>query len=304
MVLPARTPSVGGAVGAPLARWSLALVLVWSATTRFTGDGAAVMGEALAQNRIFSGIAAGLDPGLLAWTIGLLQLGAGLLLATGKRPGRRLWAGALVSCVLAALSLTLFLTNPVWIESMGGFPFLGSGQGLLKSVAILGVSLYLLAEATPFDAPHRPRLRRAGLNTTLIGLILVLGWIGAMKFTAVEAQGIEPLLLSSPLLSWMLAVFSIQGASNFIGAAELVTVVLLSMWWLRPSLYPWGAALGLMTFVTSLSFLLTLPGWHDDIGFPALSAAGLFLIKDLVLLAGILILQLEMPRPDVVIEDA
>ena len=303
MVLPAREPGGGGAVGAPLARWSLALVLVWSGASLFTREGAAAVGEALAQNRILGGLAEGVDPGLLAGGIGLLQLGAGLLLATGKRPGRRLWVGALVSCALAGFSLTLFLTNPVWIESLGGFPFLGSGQGLLKFVAILGVSMYLLADATPLDRPRRPRLRRAALHVTLAGLVLVLGWIGAMKFTAVEAQGIEPLLRSSPLLSWMLAVFSVQGASNFIGVAELVTVVLLSAWWLRPALYPWGAALGLLTFVTSLSFLITLPGWQADLGFPALSATGQFLIKDLVLLAGILILLLEVPRPDEVIED-
>ena len=35
------------------------------------------------------------------------------------------------------------------------------------------------------------------------GLVLVLGWIGAMKFTAYEAEGIKTLVETSPLTSWM-----------------------------------------------------------------------------------------------------
>lgn len=39
-------------------------------------------------------------------------------------------------------------------------------------------------------------------------------------------------------------------------------------------------------FLTTLSFLITLPGWDAALGgFPALSAAGGFLLKDVVLLA-------------------
>ena len=35
------------------------------------------------------------------------------------------------------------------------------------------------------------------------GLVLVLAWIGAMKFTAYEAEGIKNLVETSPLMSWM-----------------------------------------------------------------------------------------------------
>ena len=35
------------------------------------------------------------------------------------------------------------------------------------------------------------------------GLVLVLGWIGAMKFTSYEAEGIKALVETSPLMSWM-----------------------------------------------------------------------------------------------------
>lgn len=35
------------------------------------------------------------------------------------------------------------------------------------------------------------------------GLVLILLWIGGMKFSAFEAAGIQPLVGSSPLLSWI-----------------------------------------------------------------------------------------------------
>jgi len=39
------------------------------------------------------------------------------------------------------------------------------------------------------------------------GLALIFLWIGGMKFTAYEAQGIRPLAENSPLMSWLLATF-------------------------------------------------------------------------------------------------
>ena len=35
------------------------------------------------------------------------------------------------------------------------------------------------------------------------GLVLVIGWIGLMKFTEYEANGIQSLVAHSPLMSWM-----------------------------------------------------------------------------------------------------
>lgn len=291
-------PIVTDDVGSSLARWSLAPVLLWMGAMQFTEDGGRALGLVLTDNRLFFWVGEIVSPFFLAAFVGLAQIGAALLLVTGRRPGRRLGLGALISAVLAVFPLTLFLTNPVWIESLGGFPFIGSGQGLLKYVTILGVSLYLFAEAAPFDDPRRRRFKGPGLHLMLVGLLLVLGWIGLMKFTAVEAAGIERLLRTSPFLSWMLGVFSLQGASNFIGVAELVAVFLLSSWWWRPSVFVWGAAMGVAIFATTLTFLFTLPGWHPTLGFPALSGSGLFLLKDLVLLAAVLILLIERRVPD------
>ena len=162
-------------IGSSFARWSLALVLIWFGAMLFTEDGGRVLSTALAENALFAWVGRLVSPFFLAAFVGLVQIGAGLLLVTGKRPGVRLSLGALIAAVLATLPLTLFFTNPVWIESMGGFPYIGSGQGLLKYVTILGVSLYLYAEAAPRGDPRRARFKGIGLSFMLWGLILVLG---------------------------------------------------------------------------------------------------------------------------------
>jgi uncharacterized membrane protein YkgB len=46
------------------------------------------------------------------------------------------------------------------------------------------------------------------------GLVLVLAWIGAMKFTTYEAEGIKTLVETSPFMSWMYKVLSLQATSN------------------------------------------------------------------------------------------
>jgi uncharacterized membrane protein YkgB len=46
-----------------------------------------------------------------------------------------------------------------------------------------------------------------------------------------------------------------------------------------------GSAIAVMMFLTTLTFLFSLPGWEPSLGgFPALSSAGGFLVKDVVLL--------------------
>jgi uncharacterized membrane protein YkgB len=46
------------------------------------------------------------------------------------------------------------------------------------------------------------RLEAAGRHSLRYGLVLVLLWIGGMKFTAYEAEGIAGLVANSPLMSW------------------------------------------------------------------------------------------------------
>ena len=78
---------------------------------------------------------------------------------------------------------------------------------------------------------------KVGRYVTLYGLVLVFGWIGAMKFTAYEAGAIEGLVASSPLLSWLYAIFDQRGAANLIGVVEISAAALLAV-------RPWSAVAG------------------------------------------------------------
>jgi uncharacterized membrane protein YkgB len=118
------------------------------------------------------------------------------------------------------------------------------------------------------------------------GLAAVILWIGAMKFTAYEATGIQPLVSHSPLMSWMYGFLSVRGVSNLLGVVEILTAVLVAA---RP-VSAWVCAVGSFLaagiFLTTLTFLFSTPGWEPSLGgFPALSAMpGQFLLKDVVLL--------------------
>lgn len=136
-----------------------------------------------------------------------------------------------------------------------------------------------------FVGNYAADVSRIGRYAMLYGLVLVFGWIGGMKFTAYEAAAIEGLVRTSPLLSWLYAVFDVRGAAKVIGIIEISAAVLLAA-------RPWsavagavGAALVAATMSVTLTFLVTAPGWEPSLGgFPALSIVpGEFLLKDAVL---------------------
>src|SRR5215813_3126599 len=116
------------------------------------------------------------------------------------------------------------------------------------------------------------------------GLVVVLAWIGAMKFTAYEAMGIQPLVAHSPFISWMYDFLSIRSFSAMLGCIEIATAILISLRWVSPWASAVGSLLAIGLFATTLSFLFTTPGWEPTLGFPALSGhPGQFLLKDIVL---------------------
>ena len=118
-------------------------------------------------------------------------------------------------------------------------------------------------------------------------LVLVLAWIGLMKFTAYEAGAIQGLVASSPFLAWLYDVLSVQGVANLIGSIEIATAIALAVGPLNRSVAVVGALGAIATFAITLTFLFTAPGWEASLGgFPALSVVpGQFLLKDSVLLA-------------------
>lgn len=139
----------------------------------------------------------------------------------------------------------------------------------------------------PLHLSWAQRIEAVGRHSIRYGLVLVLLWIGGMKFTAYEAAGISVFVTNSPLMSWAYSLFSIQGFSALLGSTEIVTALLIAAQPLSTRAALIGSALAVGMFSTTLSFLLTTPGvWEASAGgFPALSVVpGQFLIKDVVLL--------------------
>lgn len=129
-------------------------------------------------------------------------------------------------------------------------------------------------------------IERVGGPLARYGLVVVIAWIGALKFTSYEAQAIQPLVASSPFMSWLYDVFSVNTFSALLGVLELTAAALLAVkpWWPRVSAV--GSVIAIGLFVATLSFMFTTPGIGEASagGFPVLSAAGEFLIKDAALL--------------------
>ena len=129
-------------------------------------------------------------------------------------------------------------------------------------------------------------LKRIGEYVFRYGLVAIFLWIGLLKFTAYEAKNIEPFVSSSPLWMGAYQALGLQGVSRLIGVIEITIGVLMAT---RP-IWPKASAIGsfgaIITYLITLSFLLTTPGvWEPGYGFPFPSGMpGQFLLKDLVLL--------------------
>ncbi len=129
-------------------------------------------------------------------------------------------------------------------------------------------------------------LERAGGIVLRYGLVLVIFWVGCLKFTAYEAQGVHAFASNSPLLSWAYGFLDVRSFSRALGVVEITLAVLIATRPFFPKVSAAGSVGAIAMFLTTLSFLLTTPGvWQPLYGFPSLSPApGQFLAKDLVLL--------------------
>ena len=118
------------------------------------------------------------------------------------------------------------------------------------------------------------------------GLVVVIGWIGALKFANFEANQIQPLVANSPFMGWLYDIFSVYTFSALLGVFELAAAVLLAIKPLFPNLSIVGSVQAIVLFLATISFLFTTPGIGEPAGggFPALSLIGEFLLKDIPLL--------------------
>ena len=160
-------------------------------------------------------------------------------------------------------------------------------------------------------------LKNVGLKLIRLAILIVFVWIGALKFTHYEADGIVPFVANSPFMSFFYAkeapeykeyknkegefvqknrewhesnrtyVFS-RGLGVLIMSIGIL--VFLGIFSSKAGIV--GDTLAIIMTIGTLSFLITTPEcWVPDLGsgehgFPLLSGAGRRVIKDTVILAG------------------
>ena len=168
--------------------------------------------------------------------------------------------------------LTLFASNR-WMAQLGGFPVIGSGQGIIKYFAIIPLYLFLFYKNKLTDKQH--------VLLNFIPVAMVLLWIGGMKFYEFEAKAIVGLVETSPFMSWLYTVFSVQGASNIIGGFDVLFAVLLGAGILlnNKKLIIVSGLACLSVFLMTQTFLITANGAFSS--STLLERLGQFVIKDL-----------------------
>ncbi len=158
-------------------------------------------------------------------------------------------------------------------------------------------------------------LDRVGMGLLRLGLVVVLVWIGALKFAQYEADSIVPLVANSPLMSFFYhhrapeyrgymnkegelipahkQWHETNGTYPFARGLGLVIIsigVMIALDSFLPQLAAVGSFLLILMAFTTLSFLVTTPeAWVPALGdaahgFPYLSGTGRLVVKDAIML--------------------
>ena len=140
-------------------------------------------------------------------------------------------------------------------------------------------------------------LEAAGMVVLRSALAGTLLWVGALKFAEYEAENIQPMVSTSPLFSWINGRMGLRKTAKFIGITEISLGALIAARPLSPRASALGGLGATAMFLTTLSFMLSMPGvWEEDHGPPALSMEGQFLAKDGVLLGASILTTAESLR--------
>ncbi len=159
------------------------------------------------------------------------------------------------------------------------------------------------------------RLDRLGMGMLRLGLVIVLVWIGGLKFASYEADSIVPLVSNSPMMSFFYHhpapeyhhYMNKEGElipahrewqqsngtysfSNALGTLIVTIGILIALYPIWPRISAIGSFLLIFMALTTLSFLVTTPeAWVPALGdsthgFPYLSGVGRLIIKDAIML--------------------
>lgn len=173
---------------------------------------------------------------------------------------------------------------------------------------------------------HIAGLDRVGVGMLRGALVIVLLWIGGLKFVPYEADSIVPLVANSPVMSFLYAdahhyrsYTNREGELNPIhrawhtsngtyrfsrGLGSVIVLIgcLIALYPLSPRASLAGSFLLIFMSLTTLSFLVTTPeAWVPAIGdqqhgFPYLSGVGRLIIKDAIMLAAAVVTLADAAR--------
>jgi reactive chlorine resistance protein C len=131
-----------------------------------------------------------------------------------------------------------------------------------------------------------PLIETVGAVLGRYGLVIVIGWIGLLKFAHYEAHQISPLVANSPFMGWMYHIFPEYTFSVLLGILEVTCAVLIAVKPWAPRISALGSLIAIVLFISTISFLFTTPGIGEPAGggFPALTLVGEFLLKDIPIL--------------------
>ncbi|TMP68226.1 hypothetical protein CWB76_15450 [Pseudoalteromonas sp. S1609] len=179
----------------------------------------------------------------------------------------------MLALVVSIVPLLTLLASNRWMTQLGGFPIIGSGQGIIKYFAVVPLYLFLFYKNKMSDKQH--------VLLNFIPLAMVLLWIGGMKFYDFEAKAIVGLVETSPFMSWLYSLFSVQGASNVIGGFDVLFALLLGAGILlnNKKLIIVSGLACLSVFLMTQTFLLSAPNAFSS--STLLARLGQFVIKDL-----------------------
>src|SRR5580698_3210437 len=170
-------------------------------------------------------------------------------------------------------------------------------------------------------------LDRVGMGLLRLGLVVVLVWIGGLKFAGYEADSIVPLVANSPLMSFFYHHPAPEYRSYMNKEGELnpahrqwhetngtysfadglgIFIVLIGLLIAVHPFYPQIAAVGSFLLIlmacTTLSFLVTTPeAWVPALGdaahgFPYLSGVGRLVVKDAIMLGAAVVTLADSAR--------
>ena len=170
-------------------------------------------------------------------------------------------------------------------------------------------------------------LDRVGMGLLRAGLVVVLLWIGGLKFASYEADSIVPLVANSPVTSFLYHhpapeykhYMNKEGemkpanrewhrsngtypVSYGLGVIIVSLGILIALYPVRPELSAIGSFLLIFMALTTLSFLITTPeAWVPALGdanhgFPFLSGVGRLVVKDSIMLGAAFLTMTDAAR--------